>query len=95
MDKKDKGKQEVDLKCDMCEYTCKKRNILNKHMNTKHNEPRVRDLQKSDNEDNFDKSTKFKCYECKEVVSLHDKFSEDVKENQMCKLCTMTAEYGK
>ena len=27
-DKKDKGKQEVDLKCDMCEYTCKKINIL-------------------------------------------------------------------
>ena len=35
--KKDKGKQEeVDLKCDMCQYTCKKRNQLNKHMNTKH-----------------------------------------------------------
>ena len=33
--KKDKGKQEVDLKCDMCDNTCKKRNILNKHTNTK------------------------------------------------------------
>ena len=29
LEKKDKVKQEVDLKCDMCEYTCKKRNILN------------------------------------------------------------------
>ena len=45
-------------------------------------------------EDNFDKSTKFRCYECKEVVSRHNKFNEDMKENQMCKLCTMTAEYG-
>ena len=36
--KKDKGKQEVDLKCDMCEYTCKKRNKLTKHMNIKHSD---------------------------------------------------------
>ena len=87
--------QNDDLKCDMCEYRCKKKDTLKKHMNTKHNEPRVRDLKKSDKEDDFDKSTKFRCYECKEVVSLHDKFNEDVKENQMCELCTMTAEYGK
>ena len=39
LDKKGKGKQEeVDLKCEMCQYTCKKRNQLNKHMNTKHND---------------------------------------------------------
>ena len=37
LDKKDEGKQEeVDLKCDMCQYTCKKRKMLIKHMNTKH-----------------------------------------------------------
>ena len=38
LDKKDKGKQEVDLKCDMCEYSSKKINILNKHINTKHSD---------------------------------------------------------
>ena len=37
VDKKDKCRQEeVDLKCDMCQYTCKKINALNIHMNTKH-----------------------------------------------------------
>ena len=37
VDKNDKCRQEeVNLKCDMCQYTCKKRNALNRHMNTKH-----------------------------------------------------------
>ena len=54
----------------------------------------VKDEIKSDNKEHLDKSTKFKCAECKEIVSNNDKFNEDLKENQMCKLCTMTAEYG-
>ena len=36
MDKNYKCRQEeVNLKCDMCQYTCKKRNALNRHMTTK------------------------------------------------------------
>ena len=33
----DQAEQHDDLKCDMCEYLCKKKNIMKKHMNTKHN----------------------------------------------------------
>lgn len=34
----------------------------------------------------FDKTTKFKCFKCKDIVSLEDKFNDDLKEDQMCKL---------
>ena len=46
---------------------------------------------------NFDSSKKFECnscFECKEIVSLEDKFNDDLKEDQMCKLCTMFEAYG-
>ena len=47
LDKMGKGKQEeVDLKCEVCQYTCKKRNQLNKHMNTKHNITHVKYVQR-------------------------------------------------
>ena len=29
-------KQNDDFKCHMCHYSCKKQNIINQHMNTKH-----------------------------------------------------------
>ena len=45
-------------------------------------------------QDNFDSSSKFKCFNCKEIVSLDDKFNDDLKEDQMCKLCTMFQAYG-
>ena len=32
----------------------------------------------------------FKCFQCKDIVSLEDKFNDDLKEDQMCKLFTMT-----
>ena len=48
----------------------------------------------SEIKDTFDKTTKFKCFKCKDIVSLKDKFYDDLKENQMCKLCTMTEAYG-
>ena len=38
MVKKDMDKTNDDLKCEMCEYSCKKRNMLIKHINTKHND---------------------------------------------------------
>ena len=54
----------------------------------------VKDISISESVEHMDKSRKFKCAECKEIVSLDDKFNEDLKDNQMCKLCTRTAEYG-
>ena len=32
------SKSNDDFKCEMCEYSSKKSNMLNKHMNTKHND---------------------------------------------------------
>ena len=40
----------------------------------------------SEIKDTFDKTTKFKCFKCK--------FNDDLTEDQMCKLCTMTEAYG-
>ena len=34
---KDKAEQHDNLKCDVCEYMCKKKETMKKHMNTKHN----------------------------------------------------------
>ena len=44
---------------------------------------------------NFDSSSKFKCFNCKEIVSLDDKFNDSLKEDQMFKICTMFQAYGK
>ena len=44
--------------------------------------------------DNINTSTHFKCFQCKEIVSIDDKFNDDLQNNQMCKLCTMTQAYG-
>ena len=48
----------------------------------------------SKGQDSFDSSAKFKCFKCKEIVSLDDKFNDDLKEEQMCKVCTMFQAYG-
>ena len=45
-------------------------------------------------EDNFNTSTNFKCFKCKEIVSINDKLNDDLQVDQMCKLCTMTQAYG-
>ena len=45
-------------------------------------------------EDNINTSTHFKCFQCKEIFSIEDKFNDDLQNNQMCKLCTMTQAYG-
>ena len=45
-------------------------------------------------EDNFNTSTNFKCFKFKEIVSIDDKFNDDLQEDQMCKLYTMTQAYG-
>ena len=44
--------------------------------------------------DNINTSTYFKCFQYKEIVSINDKFNDDLQNNQMCKLCTMTQAYG-
>ena len=42
----------------------------------------------------FDIATKFKCFKCKEIVSIKDKFNDSLEEEHMCKLCTMFQAYG-
>ena len=37
----------------------------------------------------FDIATKYKCFKCKEIVSIEGKFNDSLEEKQMCKLCTM------
>ena len=43
---------------------------------------------------NIDLLTQIKCFKCKEIVALNNKFNDDIQEKQMCKLCTMTEAYG-
>ena len=42
----------------------------------------------------FDIATKFKCFKCKEIVSIEDKFNDSLEEEHMGKLCTMFQAYG-
>ena len=44
--------------------------------------------------EHFDTLRKFMCFRCKEIVSLNYKFNDDIKEDQICKLCTMFEAYG-
>ena len=48
----------------------------------------------SEEKDNVDVSTKFKCFKCKDIVSIEDKFNDTLEKDQMCKLCTMIQAYG-
>ena len=63
------------------------------NISVKEKEKQVEENEVDDNEfeDNFDKSTKFRCFKCKDIVSLEHKFND---EDHMCKLCTMIAAYG-
>ena len=48
----------------------------------------------SENKDIIDVLTQFKCFKCRKVVSLTNKFNDDLQDEQMYKLCTMTEAYG-
>ena len=48
----------------------------------------------SEKKDIIDVLTQFKCFKCREVVSLNNKFNDDLHDEQMCKLCTMIEAYG-
>ena len=48
----------------------------------------------SDVQVDFDGSSKFKCYKCKEVVSLDNMFNDDLKEEQKCNICKIISAYG-
>ena len=48
----------------------------------------------SEEKDNVDVTTKFKCFKCKNIVSIEDKFNDTLEKDQMCKLCTMIQAYG-
>ena len=45
--KEDSSKQNNDLKCEMCDYSCKKDNIMKKHINMKHGDTKCKICGKS------------------------------------------------
>ena len=69
---------------------------INANMSVKEKEKQIEEQEEdiSEDKDSFDTSTKFKCFKCNEIVSLDDKFKDDLQVHQMCKLCTMTQAYG-
>ena len=48
----------------------------------------------SENKEIIDVLTQFKCFKCREVFSLNNKFNDDLQDEQMCKLCTLIEAYG-
>ena len=48
----------------------------------------------SEEMDNIDITTKFRCFKCKKIVPLDDKFNDSLEDDHMCKLCTMLQAYG-
>ena len=54
-------------------------------ISNKEKEQHIYENEQNDSEikDTFDKTTKFKCFKCKDIVSLEDKFNDDLKEDQM------------
>ena len=69
----------------------------NSFVQPKENEDQMNSAETKDmskDQDSFDSSAKFKCFTCKEIVSLDDKFNDGLKEDQICKLCTMFQAYG-
>ena len=65
--------------------------IANIFVKEKEKQVQENEVDDTEFEDNFDKSTKFRCFKCQDIVSLKNKFND---EDHMCKLCTMTAAYG-
>ena len=65
--------------------------IANISVKEKEKQVKENEVDDTEFEDNFDKSTKFRCFNCTDIVSLENKFKD---EDHMCKLCTMTAAYG-
>ena len=49
--------------------------------NIKHNINSDVNKDNFEEQNNFDSSSKFKCFNCKEIVSLDDKFNDDLKED--------------
>ena len=67
--------------------------IPNIFVKEKEKQAEENELDDTESKDNFDQSTKFRCFKCKDIVLLEDKFNYDLEEDQMCKLCTMTEDY--
>ena len=45
--KKDNGKHNQDLKCEICDYSCKKMNMMKNHVNIKHGDPNCKTCEKT------------------------------------------------
>ena len=102
--KKHMKTKHMEQKCKICEMVFPTSMDALKHTASEHckhikvNEsvknPAIRTNMISEEMDNFDITTKFRCYKCKNIVQLDDKFNESLEEDQMCKLCTMLQAYG-
>ena len=68
--------------------------IENTSVKEKEKQVEENDIDDTEFKNNFDESMKFRCFKCKDIVSLKDKLNDDLVENQMCKLCTMTEAYS-
>ena len=86
-DQQDMVKDNDELKCDMCSYRCKKKNILVKHMNTKHNDQKCKICNKE-----FPNSMEALIHKAKDHSKniIKDIKKSDIEEN----FDTMTAEHG-
>ena len=102
--KKHINRKHSEQKCNICEKVFPSIIDALKHTASHHNkeikddnkekEPAMRTKSLPEEKDSFDLSTKFKCFKCKEVVLIDDKFNEVLEEDQLCKLCTMIKAYG-
>ena len=72
---KDKAEQHDNLKCDVCEYMCKKKETMKKHMNTKHNH---HDIAKECSS----KDTSEKVQDHQEQTETNEKKDKDKKKKQ-------------
>ena len=88
-----------DLKCDMCQYSCKKKNSFNKHMNTKHGTIEQNGEIKEntsrncivikENSKNKENTVKTNCKKCDKMLT-----QEDNEREGMCQFCRMMSEYS-
>ena len=85
------GKQNMDLKCDLCDYSCKKKNMMKKHMKIKHSVHKcnicgegfstVTDLLQHMADKHSKKTVHFECVKAKDDINAKDDTFAKVEEN--------------
>ena len=91
-----KNKQKMDLKCDICNYSCKKKSVMKKHMEMKHSDHKcnicregfstVTELLQHMADKHSKKTVHFECVKAKDDINAMDeKVEEDIKDLNMFK----------